>query len=420
MTALQLPADDDAAATAAFSTTGLRITTGRLAFAGIASLGAGAIHATAVGAHADAKQAQWAFAICAIVQLAWGAGALVRSSTRVALAGILVNLAAVVGWVMAKTNGISWIDGLDHKESIQWADGLARRPGRLYRCWQRWPCCSTEIPRTAGQHGFLMGTFTSIVAVATVAGMVTAGSHSHGAAGGHSHGGGAETAAAEEGHSHGTEAGAAAAGAAEAAHVEPVPYDPAQPIDLERLRGRHARAAGSGREPHCGHARRTAAVVRPRVRPGQRLLLDRRRRHRHRALPERRVHRRRRRLDPDRPESLVWDIDRSTGKRTLAAAMFMAKPGVTLDNVPDIGGALTQWHVHDNLCFNDQGKVGGLTNAEGQCGEGLSKGSEIPMIHVWIRPHECGPFAALEGIGGGTIPEGETRLCDHAHGGPVS
>jgi hypothetical protein len=38
------------------------------------------------------------------------------------------------------------------------------------------------------------------------------------------------------------------------------------------------------------------------------------------------------------------------------------------------------------------------------------------MIHVWIVPHRCGPFAALEGVGGGQINEGEERLCDHAHG----
>jgi hypothetical protein len=38
------------------------------------------------------------------------------------------------------------------------------------------------------------------------------------------------------------------------------------------------------------------------------------------------------------------------------------------------------------------------------------------MVHVWITPHPCGPFAALEGIAGGQISEGEERLCDHAHG----
>ena len=38
------------------------------------------------------------------------------------------------------------------------------------------------------------------------------------------------------------------------------------------------------------------------------------------------------------------------------------------------------------------------------------------MIHVWITPHKCGPFAALEGVGAGQINDGEARLCDHAHG----
>ena len=38
------------------------------------------------------------------------------------------------------------------------------------------------------------------------------------------------------------------------------------------------------------------------------------------------------------------------------------------------------------------------------------------MLHVWITPHPCGPFAALEGVGAGQIKEGETRLCDTAHG----
>ena len=38
------------------------------------------------------------------------------------------------------------------------------------------------------------------------------------------------------------------------------------------------------------------------------------------------------------------------------------------------------------------------------------------MIAVWIVPQECGPFAALEGVGAGSILAGEQRWCDHAHG----
>jgi hypothetical protein len=119
-------------------------------------------------------------------------------------------------------------------------------------------------------------------------------------------------------------------------------------------------------------------------------------------------------LDPDQPESLVYDT--SEGGRKLVAAMYMVKPGTPLDQVPDIGGSLTQWHVHDNLCYNAQGRVAGITDSAGKCAPGLVKPVETPMIHVWIESHRCGPFAALEGIGGGRIPEGEDKLCDHAHG----
>jgi len=120
-------------------------------------------------------------------------------------------------------------------------------------------------------------------------------------------------------------------------------------------------------------------------------------------------------LDPDQPESLVWDT--TGGGRKLVAAMYMANKGMTLDQVPDIGGPLTQWHVHTNLCYNAQGHVAGITNGNGDCPAGLVKPEAVPMIHVWLTPNKCGPFAALEGIGGGDIKPGEQRLCDTAHGG---
>jgi len=60
-------------------------------------------------------------------------------------------------------------------------------------------------------------------------------------------------------------------------------------------------------------------------------------------------------------------------------------------------------------------RVVGITNAQGQCGFGV-KLTPVPMIHVWIVPNRCGPFAALDGIAAGQIKPGEERLCDHAHG----
>ena len=100
--------------------------------------------------------------------------------------------------------------------------------------------------------------------------------------------------------------------------------------------------------------------------------------------------------------------------------MYMLPDTVALDDVPDIGGALMQWHIHDNLCFTDDPiapQVAGVISSRRRVpGRRCSKFRPAPMIHVWITPHPCGPFAALEGVGAGQIAEGEERLCDHAHG----
>lgn len=123
-------------------------------------------------------------------------------------------------------------------------------------------------------------------------------------------------------------------------------------------------------------------------------------------------------LDPDHPESLVYSIQ-PDGSKTLVSAMYFLPDTVSLNDVPNIGGALMQWHIHDNLCFTNDPvapQVRGVTNAAGECPVPLTKFRPAPMIHVWITPNKCGPFAALEGIGAGQIADGQTRLCDAAHG----
>jgi hypothetical protein len=126
-------------------------------------------------------------------------------------------------------------------------------------------------------------------------------------------------------------------------------------------------------------------------------------------------------LDPNRPESLVYEM--RNGRKTLVAAMYMMPFGSRFTDTPDVGGKLTQWHVHSDLCLtNDpvQKLVSGFAFGGGQCPPGTSKAGNTPMLHVWIVPNACGPFAALQGIGGGEIPPGQTRLCDTAHGLPQS
>ena len=72
-------------------------------------------------------------------------------------------------------------------------------------------------------------------------------------------------------------------------------------------------------------------------------------------------------LDPDHPESLVYQ-PQPDGSKKLVSAMFMLPDTVPLEKVPNIGGALMQWHIHDNLCFTNDPvapHVAGITNATG-------------------------------------------------------
>ncbi len=81
-----------------------------------------------------------------------------------------------------------------------------------------------------------------------------------------------------------------------------------------------------------------------------------------------------------------------------------------------------QWHVHEDLCWsldaNHQPIVVGVKDAAGNCPEGsVNAGGDNPMVHVWIAPNECGPFAALEGHGAGQVAGDGPRTdqCVHHH-----
>ena len=125
-------------------------------------------------------------------------------------------------------------------------------------------------------------------------------------------------------------------------------------------------------------------------------------------------------FDPNHPESLVYKVDRATGTKTLEAAMYILPKQYTLENPHPIDSPLVQFHYHDNLCFTaatpELGpQVRGLTDAQGNCREGLTKFNPNIQVHVWIRPNDCGPFAALLGVGAGQIKNGAERSCVHDH-----
>lgn len=376
---------------------------GWLAVAGAASLAAGAIHAAAIGVHSEHRQAVLAFTLVAAVQIGWGALALARPGRVVIALGGVANLCFIGGWVFAKTNGIWFIDGLDEKEALQTADVLAvglavvSVVAAIGLAW-------SGVSRWAGRP-VLMGGLAVLVSAVAVPGMVSAGTHAH--ANGEEHAGAA---------THVDDGAGPATGAQdhEPSVVPPKPFDPLLPIDLggvegvsleEQARAENLLAVTLLRLPRFADP--AFAEANGFVSIGDGFLG-----HEHYLnfanMNDDKL------LDPDYPESLVYDT--SVTPKRLAAAMFMLNPGDTLDDAPALGGKLTQWHIHDNLCFAGA-QVAGLTDADGNCGPGLTKGAETPMIHVWIQPHPCGPFAALEGVAGGTIAEGEERLCDAAHGG---
>ncbi len=123
-------------------------------------------------------------------------------------------------------------------------------------------------------------------------------------------------------------------------------------------------------------------------------------------------------LDPDQPESLVYQV-LPGGELKLVAAMFILPRNVTIEEAPDFGGGLVQFHAHTDLCYGGEPnylKIRAVVAYPGECPQGTFRDHVSPMVHVWITPQACGPFAALEGDGGGVIAPGQERLCDHVHG----
>jgi hypothetical protein len=356
-----------------------------LAVAGFASLGAGAVHFAAAGAHGEHRQAAVVFTALALAQLVWGGLALMRNHPLVPQVGVGLGLMALVGWGLAKSVGLP-IVGLEEVEPIQFADASAAALAALATV-----LAAVAAGAGLGSRGLRLPTWVvvGVLSAFTVAGTVATSGHDHAGstAAGHTHGG-------------------------STAHV--AAYDPALPIDLSGTPGvtPQQQAAAENlvaitvlRLPQWSDPKVAEAAGFRSIGDGftgtehfinQRFLTD--------------SHT----LDPDRPESLVYATN--GGHRTLEAAMFMLAPGTPLTGVPSLGGGLVQWHIHDNLCFSPTGFIQGITDAQGHCATGQVKPTTTPMVHVWITKNPCGPFAALEGIAGGSIAPGQTRLCDHLHG----
>ena len=98
---------------------------------GLASIGAGAIHAAAVGIHAEHPTLSRLFVAVAAAQILVGLATLLRGGRAVAAATAVVNGGAVVAWIVTRVSGISWIEGLEQSEAPQFADTVCAALGAL-------------------------------------------------------------------------------------------------------------------------------------------------------------------------------------------------------------------------------------------------------------------------------------------------
>ena len=445
----------------------------RMRWAAYASIGAGVLHGAAVGLHADHATLSRVFMALTVAQVCWGIVAISRSQWSVVLGGLAINGTATVGWIVTRTSGISFVRGLEIVEKPQLADSLCAllavvAMGASLWAWRQrdvpiketshlnavyitsaitlvalWsvtghahahvedialtdsglsinadgvivspsttstiapleittststvPVLSSTADSIATKKKTLAAVPTSIAIQTTVVNTTTTTIHSH---------------------------SLTSAQALAAASGWPRPYDPAVPIDFSGIGGvtseQAARATTliqSAQRDLPKYAKTSTATADGYVSIGDGLTGFE---HfiKYSLLSDGRV------LDTNAPESLVYEV--KGGVKTLVSAMFIANPGTPLTDTTlvNYAGGLMQWHVHTNLCWitvNGVPKVVGVTNAAGACVIGTLQTGGAPMVHVWIAPHVCGPFAALEGNGAGVADASDAErvdLCNKAH-----
>src|SRR5262245_8512550 len=153
---------------------------------GLASIGAGVIHAAAVGVHAEHPTLSRLFVAVAAAQLLVGLLTLVRGGRAVAAATAVVNGGAVAAWIITRVSGISWIDGLEQSEAPQFADTVCAALGALAA-----GAAIVALRASAGRTMRAISTRRAVPAfglgVLTVAAMMSGATHAHGSGAGDDH-----------------------------------------------------------------------------------------------------------------------------------------------------------------------------------------------------------------------------------------
>lgn len=338
---------------------------------GALTLGAGLAHAAAAADHAGQVTGVVVFVLVAVAQVVIGATVLVRPSRPVLLGAVGVNAGATVAWMVSRTAGLPPVLGLGGREAVGAAD-VATTVAELIAVVAAAVACRTPaVGRRRLSPALLLAVVPALV------GLAVPSTHHHVRAG--------EVAA---GHAH---AGALAAdpvfSGADTSHASTAELEAARQL-IESTRAAVAARFGD-------QAALLAAGYRS-IGDGLVTPFD------HFIKPEYLTDGRE--LDPERVESIV--LERTPAGWRVASAMYILEAGKTMSDVPEVAGELTVWHDHQNLCWDRSGLRLAGVHVNGQCFPGGTLRATPPMLHVWLADHPCGPFAGIEGHGGG---------CAHGH-----
>jgi hypothetical protein len=347
----------------------------------VLSAGAAVIHAGVSGDHFAEDWAHGIFFVAvAWAQLGWAALVLWRPARPVLLAGAAGNLAVALVWVVSRTTGLPFGAGAGQPEPVGFADlvctgfELALVAGALLMLASGRGGRAAGVLATARQGPGLRrvaaaGVTVVVVGLASVSfvpALADTGGHATGS--GHQHG---ATTARGQGGTHAHVHGQVDVGSQ-------APPTPAQRAAAAKLLAGTRSAVRRWPTIKAAEADgfRPINVTKGLVHLGR---ID--------WIADRRV------LDPTHPESLVY-YQAPDGRSLLLGAMYIMPPG---QDGPQIGGSLTRWHVHTNLCLNPVTDLTTPVRADGSCQPGSAKPSSPPqMLHVWTVDYPGGPFADID------------------------
>ena len=211
-----------------------------IATAAAASIGAGIVHAGAIGIHAEHTGLARLFIAVACFQLAWGMVALFKPSRWLAVVGAVGNLTAVAIWLTTRLTGISFIGGLEVREAAQFTDTACALLGLV----------AGGLALSAALIGWRQARPTPlmfpalVVAAITIPAMITGSAHVHSHTITSASGNTVNEALPHNHDASGAGASGASAGATtDTVHVHTpaavptVAYDPTKPIDLGGVPG---------------------------------------------------------------------------------------------------------------------------------------------------------------------------------------